>query len=141
MKDKKCMALLELKSVIFKRKNKTNKINWRIDTTEEIIGKLENTAMSNGVSETDFKQWNNTIRFTFLKVTLAIRGRLDTYEKSTLGFMLNPHFSVCIFHKVCSPSYKWQKRIIFPKPLLWGTACWIMIKISLKLLFFYFLFF
>lgn len=97
--------------------------------------KLENTTMSNGVSETNFKQWNNMIRFTFLKVTLATRGRLDTYEKSTLGFMLNPHFSVCIFHKVRSPSYKWQKRIIFPKPLLWGTACWIMIKISLKLLF------
>ena len=50
MKDKKCMALLELKSVIFKRKNKTNKISWRIDTIEEIIGKLENieTVLKNG---------------------------------------------------------------------------------------------
>ena len=55
MKDKKCMALLELKSVIFKRKNKTNKINWRIDTTEEIIGKLENTAIEVSQIETVLK--------------------------------------------------------------------------------------
>lgn len=65
MKDKKCMALLELKSVVFKRKNKTNKISWRIDTTEEIIGKLENTAIEVSQIETvlkngwKIKKWKN----------------------------------------------------------------------------------
>lgn len=49
------MALLELRSVVFKMKNKTNRISWRIDTIEEIIGKLENTAIEVSQIETVLK--------------------------------------------------------------------------------------
>lgn len=38
-------------------KNKTNKISGRIDTTEEITGKLENTAIEVSQIETVFKKW------------------------------------------------------------------------------------
>ena len=72
--------------------------------------------MSNGVSGTNFKQWNNTIRFTFLKVTLAARGRLDTYEKSTLGFMLNPHYQCVFFIKSILPLTNDKKESYFQSP-------------------------